>query len=684
MRLLHGPGGQGKSRLAIQFGTESRRDGWTVLEVRHGNDHASGAAAADLRSGEHAGEPRGTHGQLLIVDYAERWPQQDLIDFLSDCREQEGRRVRVLLIARSAGGWWSTPTRHLTDWRVPFDDLALLPLEQDEGVDRHTLYARACEFFGSALGTQPPGRPRDLGADGFSTVLSVHMAALADTEAARRGELPPGSRAGISAYLIMRERDHWERLSASGRVSIGPDVFAQAVYTATLTGALPPAEALVAVGRIGMDSHEPAAKVIKDHAVAYPAHRFGTVLQPLHPDLLGEDFLALLLPTEPAVSPLSDHWAIEAPRRLITGDVRRGDDRDDDTPWAKSTLITLIETARRWEHVTTRQLVPLLVDRPRLFLQAGSAGIARLADNPWIPESVLDRFEAGLPMKDVELDAGAAVLTERLMAYRLDRAGDDAYARARLHRTFAHRLDGIGDYAKAAAEIRKDLEIRRRFPDMDDGQRAELAFGLDWAGIFFQRNGDRRQALEATSEAADIYRDLMARFETEDPELSNQYRRDLTYALANNAARWLPAGVRHELALEGVRHSHVVIGEGDPAQDGVELAGSLQNLGWALVELGRLDEALVRLEEAVAIRRVQTQRNFRFYGPLLDSALYALFGQYLRARALPKAHSVAEERVRVLRRLAEANEDLYGHSLVVAERHLRRLSGAAGPAPNPP
>ncbi|MGW0786351.1 tetratricopeptide repeat protein [Streptomyces sp. NPDC002913] len=678
--LLHGPGGQGKSRLAIEFGRESRQKGWTVVQVRHGTDRSSGAAPEHASARKPGRQPEPV-ALLVIVDYAERWPQQDLIDFLSDCREQGTRRVRVLIIARSAGGWWSTPTRHLTDWGVPFGDLLLDPLDHDEGVDRPTLYARACEYFASAVDTGPPEGSRDLSGDGFSTVLAVHMAALADIEAGRRDEASPGSRAGISDYLMKREREHWEGLKKSGRVTVETDAFAQVVYTATLTGALPPDEARAALARVGIRSKELTASIVNDHAIAYPAHQFGTKLEPLHPDLFGEDFLALLLPADPALSLLSDDWAVDAPRRLIIGGT--GDAPDgEDTPWTKPALITLIETARRWEHVTVRQLVPLLTDHPGLFLRAGSAALSRLADNRWIPEAVLDTIETRLPFNDVELEAAAAVLAERLTAFRLGCAGDDPYARVQVHRSLALRMEGIGEYARAAAEIRKDLEIRLRLTDMDESQLAEWALDLDWAGIIFHRNGDLQQALDASRKAAEIYTDLLGRLEPGNPELADKCRRRLTYALANISARQLPASVRRDTAYEGIRQSYLLIGEGDPTQDDVELAGCLQNLGNALRDLGEFEEAQLHLEKAVDIRRTQARRNFGRYAPLLASSFYALRAQYLMQRDMPLAAATTDGLVGILRQLAQANEAVYGNQLKQEEKVLRRFAGPDGPGPH--
>jgi tetratricopeptide (TPR) repeat protein len=678
VRLLHGPAGQGKSRLAIEFGAISWADGWTVLHVRCAADGTT--VDLDNRSTQERAEPGRPDVLLLIVDYAERWPHQQLIGFLNDCRGQEGRYVRVLLISRSAGGWWSTPTRYLTNWGVPFDDIRLRPLEEDGGVDRGTLYARACAYFASAVGAAEPAKPRDLTAEKFSTVLAVHMAALVDTEVERRGEELSASRVAISEYLVKREREHWERLLESRRVAIGPDAFAQVVYAATLTGALPRAEALDALARIKVECRETTTMVLKDHTVAYPAHQFDTALEPLQPDLLGEDFLALLLPTEPVLSLLGDGWSEAAPFRLILGEASADDTEDGGPPasWTKRALIMLIEAAGRWEHVTLRQVVPLLEARPELIRLAGSAAISRLAHNRWVPEHLLDVLESKLPFKDVELDAGAASLAERLTAYRLRMAGNATYARAGVHRRLAHRLENIQEYAKATAEIEKALELRRRLKDKDDGSRAEWAFDLDWAGIMFSMNGDHARALEATSGAADIYAELVACYRKVNPAVADEMRRRLTYTLANLANRQLSAEVRRDHAREGVRLSYLLIGEGDPTQDHIELAGALQNLGNALRDLGQLDEALGHLRRAVEIRRVQTRRQFGFYAPLLASAYVGLRTCQVRMGSLSEALTVAEEEVELLRTMAEANQALYSDQLAEAERIRQELTRLAG------
>jgi len=44
-------------------------------------------------------------GLVLIVDYAERWPLQDVLTLLSQHRVAASTRIRILLLARPGSGW---------------------------------------------------------------------------------------------------------------------------------------------------------------------------------------------------------------------------------------------------------------------------------------------------------------------------------------------------------------------------------------------------------------------------------------------------------------------------------------------------------------------------------------------------------------------------------------------------
>ena len=64
VRLIHGVGGQGKSRLAAQF-ARRHAPGWAVWQARQSSpvSQAQGRLAV----------PTGAAGLLLVADYADRW-----------------------------------------------------------------------------------------------------------------------------------------------------------------------------------------------------------------------------------------------------------------------------------------------------------------------------------------------------------------------------------------------------------------------------------------------------------------------------------------------------------------------------------------------------------------------------------------------------------------------------------
>ncbi|MFI5892868.1 hypothetical protein ACIA5D_22430 [Actinoplanes sp. NPDC051513] len=74
--LLHAPGGQGKTRLAVRAAEDAATAGWTVGWARHRADTSLGGAPLSVADGL---------GLLIVVDYAERWPPSDLQALLARC-----------------------------------------------------------------------------------------------------------------------------------------------------------------------------------------------------------------------------------------------------------------------------------------------------------------------------------------------------------------------------------------------------------------------------------------------------------------------------------------------------------------------------------------------------------------------------------------------------------------------
>ncbi|MFE6833811.1 tetratricopeptide repeat protein [Streptomyces sp. NPDC057705] len=648
--------------MAEEFARESRDAGWTVFQVRHGSDRpARPHARSPLPEADGDSE-----GLLLIVDYADRWPARDLTDFMTDCTGQGDPALRMLFIARAATGWWSTPSKHLWDLGAQVGERELPALTEE--IDRATLFAAARDHFGAALGvTAPPRTPPELGGDGFATVLAVHMAALAEVDAVRRGQDPPRSPAEISTYLLLREQTYWEQLRAAGQTSIPPATFARTVYAATLTGALPWPQAHEVLTRLDVNPGDPGL-ALDDHGVAYPAREQDTVLEPLYPDRLGEDFIALMLPNGPMRSVLSTAWTTQAPQRLFAF----SDGSAEGLSWPRRALITLIETAQRWDHVAERQLVPLLTAQPALVHRAGSAALSALVQIPSLPPELLDSIESGLPFRNPELDAGAVEIARHVTPYRLRRAGRDPSALAEVHADLASRLQNTGNYAAAVTEIEETLRLFEEIAPKGDRHQDRLAFHLDWAGVMYELKGDHVRALECSRKCVTLYEELAAKYKDR-PKLYDRFQGRLTYALANLAGRRrLAPAERLKVAEEAVRVCRSLV-QGDSVPHDVELAGALNNLGDALHALGRYEESLAPLQEATTIRREQAAGDFPFYAEYLEQTLSTLTDHLALVGRRKAAQGIARERVGVLRRLAEADSGRFTALLAEAEQQLEDL-----------
>jgi hypothetical protein len=118
--LLHGPAGVGKTRLARHF-----------------------AVGSDVR----------------VVDDADLAPWVDL------------RQRRVLLVARTAGWWWSALRQRATDLGYRTADLAVTACPDEH----ETSFATACAHFAYALGLPLPPAPTPPDA---ATLHDLHLAAL--------------------------------------------------------------------------------------------------------------------------------------------------------------------------------------------------------------------------------------------------------------------------------------------------------------------------------------------------------------------------------------------------------------------------------------------------------------------------------------------------------------------------
>ncbi|MGW5767139.1 SAV_2336 N-terminal domain-related protein [Streptomyces tendae] len=185
IRLIHGSAGEGKTRLANEFGKMSRDAGWAV-----GKASTPPSSEPSTDAIPRKGFPERRAGILVVVDDADAWPLSALHNFLRDPfpLRLQATPIRVLLIARHAGTWW----QDLTTWidhqlHAPYDALALNALA-DTRRARAELFHRACDSFAAHLGlphdsTRRINRPPDLNQNpAYAHVLPLHTAALTAVE----------------------------------------------------------------------------------------------------------------------------------------------------------------------------------------------------------------------------------------------------------------------------------------------------------------------------------------------------------------------------------------------------------------------------------------------------------------------------------------------------------------------
>ncbi|MBM0232782.1 tetratricopeptide repeat protein [Micromonospora sp. STR1_7] len=701
VRLIHGAGGEGKTRLALRIAELSVGQGWRVVEARHRSSIAPPEGiAAEAARGDRL---------LVVVDYAERWPAEHLLGVLGDPLVRRHGQVRILLISRQAGAWWQAIRHELKKITGDVDVIRLQHLAP--GRQREAAFVAARDEFARIFDVEAADipLPANLSGPEFDLVLSVHMAALVAVHTRKTGASAPTGTAGLSTYLLEREQAAWHALHRRGVVATAPAVLAQTVATAILTRALPVKAAIAALGTARVAEPVGAGQVLDDHSICYPSAHQGVVLEPLYPDRLAEDFLALTLPghhhEDFHIPPSVGHWAGTLVETVLSPQA----------PWLREGLTVVIETAHRWPHVAKHHLFPLLRQQPALAVAAGAAAVIRVVELRDIDIGVLAAVARELPTRrHVELDSAAAAVSERLaemmLAQTTDRAtkmtvlaelGSRLANAGHLQRalevsTRAVRLcvlldeqhpDGVhgvlaapvyalqglmllnlGRAADALEPMRTAVARYRVLVRRDRRLLAGMAGALSNLALSYSRVGRSREALSTHLEALRIRRRLHRRGPTGMAD-------ELAISLSNVANEFMSTGRVAEalpVALEALVLRRDLAREA-PATYLVDLAISLNNLVPIYLALDRVDEAFEHARQVVEIRRQLVQANATAFEPALASALSNLAGLQLRYGQVAEASLTMSQAVDVYRRLARADPAAHALEQVNATSQLADL-----------
>ncbi|WP_204057482.1 tetratricopeptide repeat protein [Microbispora corallina] len=668
-RWVHGPGGQGKTRLVSAFADLAAERGWKVVTAVHRAVPSPGSQ--DLL-------PGAAPGLLLIVDYADRWPLSHLSWLFANALLHAPRTARVLLVARSVRSWPALRAV-LTEHGARTGDLPLGPLPRT-AIDRERVFAAARDCFCERYGLAVPDEvaPPRLDGPGFELVLTLHMAALVAVDARARGVSPPGDPSEFSAYLLDRERRHWTELHGNQAMSTPPQVMARTVFTAVLTGAQSYEAATGVLGGLGLPGHP--HELIDDHAVCYPPAEPDRVLEPLYPDRLAEDLLALALPGH-AASGGADPWTPGATAGLLAHD-------GDPPAYAGRAITFLASSATRWPHVG-KSLADALSADPALALAGGGAALTALAEVPGLDPAVLDAVERLFPeRRNIDLDAGIAAVTERVVAHRLA-TGVDPAMRAELHATLARRLLVVDRTQDAVTHEERAVEGYRALVEEDPARfTGPLAINLNNLANLLLGTDRNEEAMSAVEEAVDLLRGLDDPFNLamalgnrailafqldrndeaiESAQEAVQNHRlavaadpddldlqgGLAMALGNLAYLRMTLKRGEEQTIEASQEAVTLsrwLAEADPDAFGHRVAAMLGTHAAQLFTVGRHDDGVRAAIEAVALARETVVRHpIRSFQSALARNVVSLMGMYQRLERWEEALAIGQEHLVAVR-----------------------------------
>ncbi|MCL6281064.1 tetratricopeptide repeat protein [Streptomyces albidoflavus] len=585
-RLITGPGGVGKSRLAEELKhalaaqTTTDEAAWVSTTLLQGE-----AVAAHCISRQRALHP---HRPLLcVVDYAEARPA--LQRLLEDAYRTTGK-VRVLLLARTAGRWWHELERLPGDigylLRAGYSN-ADLP---NPATSTQELFDAAVEDFARELKVPAPTHGTQVGSPGHGArALDVAVRALVSVlrgaqQKARQDDIGRVPISDVFEELLRHEDRYWaEKARHVGlTLQLAPQMRAMLVAAAALWGTPAKDQALMVASR--------ASKALEDQAEIVPpeeeaAARWLRAVYPpppgentwaaaLQPDRLAEHLIVSLLSqgapsaSEQAQAALLDDLAMPAATHAATVLVRAVTDpaRDD-------------EEATRARRLADRLVTGLQDD--------------------W---DLYKAVYAVLPHPNTRLDPTGILLTQRQLDHASHHQLDPA-ERAFAHFSHGAYLGASGRSEKGLEHTQEAVRLWRPVHHRDPEIRSYFADALYNVGVTLSGLGRWEQALGPQREAVDQYRKLRK----QDPRFRFMYASALY-----NLGIYLEKLGKPEKALglrqEAVQQSRILHDQ-DPEQYRSLLALTLISLGVSLSAVDRHEEAAKHEREAVALWEVLYEQD---------------------------------------------------------------------------
>ncbi|WP_189213721.1 hypothetical protein [Actinokineospora fastidiosa] len=642
VRLVTAPGGHGKTRLARRLVTVARERGWHTGFLRDRVDAAELSVLGAL-----------TEPLLLVIDYAEDRGEQ-LTVLLDELRAVTARpsppKIRLLLLARSAGEWWTrlleqdplAPIEVSSPVRLPgLDPTAAARRAAVENAMTH-LAARLDEIEWDGplnLAAAADAVLPDVSAERFACALNLQMAALV---AVLQAVDPVPSGTEHETVLLRHEQKYWKRTAVRHGLDLPLASRRRLVGIATLCQAEDQRAAhdlltRYADLRAGVDDRRDG--VARWLASLYPAD--GMYWGSLQPDRLGE-YLAATVITEDPLLPhdvlpgTTRRQGVRALRTLARADLHR--------PGMASVVHDVI-TAHPVALAPAAVEAATTVENPDPLRRALSAVTA----DPRTDPAILGKLYDEVPLQTQALGRWATDLAARLAEAAGTLAQSSASPavwaeQAKRLNNLSIRLSAAGMHSQAVEAAKGSVALRQRLTDDDaTADLFALNLSLNTYANCLSDNGRFDKALEVAEEVVRLSK-LTADV---DPGGS-------AHALYNLASRLADVGRNAEakdtakVALDEFRRLAIA----DPVRYGADEAMALNAYSQRLGDLGEFELALRFSTDAVALYRPLTAQLPDEYTEDLAGALGTRADLMAALGRMEEAALVVAESVGLFRTLA--------------------------------
>ncbi|MGW4378794.1 tetratricopeptide repeat protein [Kitasatospora sp. NPDC004531] len=681
--LLHGPGGQGKTRLAHELAARLSERQWAVLWPR------PDAGAEELAECRWATRPL-----LVVLDYAEHRTGQLAALVGAAAAHRGGTPFKLLLLARTDGDWWQ---QAVTADDVAQDHLEFAPTRrldalQEDPAARPAAYRAAVDALAAALPFVDGGAEQDwagaaaalpvaegLEQPGYGNALTLQMAALADlldTTGAAEFAGPPGV-AVVEDRLLGHERRYWQRTATA--LGLAPALSARAldavIAAANLAGAADREQASGLWRALPALADQPRDRLDTVTAwlgALYPApapQPFG----PLPPDRLAERHIARVLEEADPELPERLLPILDAERtaQLLTVCTRAA--AHPALAGRLDPLLTRLCVRHRAALAPHFVALATRTPRPGPLLAALDA----IVDDPGTPLEELLGLNGLLPVASEALVRQAAGLARRLTERLREPAAADperyGLLLAAVLNDLSIRASHLGRAEESLAAILEAVELCRGFVAADPALHSVgLAVLLGNLANELVELGRPEDALVAAQEGIALHRSL-----------GEAGLAGLADALVSLSPVLAGLG-RHEDGLAAVQEALDVIrrlAEADPSRHVRRRATATAQLAIRLGDLGRLPESAAAARRTVAVYRALAEAEPDAHLSDLASALGNESEAWRLLRRPEQGLAPAEEAAALFRRLAERNPDAHlprlRTSLSVLSDHLHDVGRPA-------